>query len=96
MSGNLRANVAEGILDAALAGAGVAVLPSFAASEHILAGRLVQLLPDYALSESTLYAVFLPDRRLPERIRTFVKCLAERFAGEPSWDRPLLSGASSP
>lgn len=89
VTGNLRANVAEGLVDAALAGVGVAILPSFAASEHIVAGRLVQLFPDHALSESTLYAVFLPDRRLPERIRNFVQFLAERFAGEPAWDQPL-------
>jgi len=70
---------------------GIAVLPSFAASEHIVAGRLVQLFPEYTMPQSTLYAVFLPDRRLPERLRNFVQFLAERFADEPSWDRPLLT-----
>lgn len=91
VSGNLRANVADGLVDAAIAGIGVAALPSFAASEHIVAGRLVELLSDYVLPDSTLYAVFLPDRRLPERIRSFVQFLADRFAPEPSWDRPLAS-----
>jgi len=91
VSGNLRANVAEGLVDAAVAGVGIAVLPSFAASEHIVAGRLVQLFPEYTMPQSTLYAVFLPDRRLPERLRNFVQFLAERFADEPSWDRPLLT-----
>lgn len=89
VSGNLRSNVAEGVLAAALSGVGIAALPSFAASEHILSGRLVELLKDYVLPESTLYAVFLPDRRLPERIRSFVQFLAERYAQEPYWDQPL-------
>lgn len=89
VSGNLRSNVAEGVLAAALSGVGIAALPSFAASEHILSGRLVELLQDYVLPESTLYAVFLPDRRLPERIRSFVQFLAERYAQEPYWDQPL-------
>lgn len=89
VSGNLRSNVADGLLDAAMAGVGVAALPSFAASEHIVAGRLVELLTDYALPDSTLYAVFLPDRRLPERIRSFVQFLSERFAQEPYWDQAL-------
>jgi DNA-binding transcriptional LysR family regulator len=89
VAGNLRANVAEGLVDAAVAGVGIALLPSFAASEHIVAGRLVQLFTEHTLQESTLYAVFLPDRRLPERIRNFVQFLAERFAGEPYWDQPL-------
>lgn len=45
----------------------------------------VALLDGYALPESTLYAVFLPDRRLPERIRTFVQFLADRFSSEAYW-----------
>ena len=45
----------------------------------------MELLPDYFLPESTLYAVFLPDRRLPERIRTFVQFLADRFSQETYW-----------
>lgn len=95
VSGNLRANVAEGLLDAVVAGVGVAALPSFAVSEPVVAGRLVQLLPDYELPESTLYAVFLPDRRLPERLRNFVQFLAERFAAEPYWDQALPKSVAS-
>lgn len=87
VAGNLRANVAEGLLDAVHGGLGIAALPSFALGEALGSGRLVQLLPDYRLTESTLYAVFLPDRRLPERIRSFVQFLAERYAGTPAWER---------
>lgn len=86
VKGSLRANVADGLVGAAVAGVGIAALPSFAVAEHLHAGRLVRILPDHSLPESTLYAVFLPDRRLPERIRTFVQFLADRFAGEPYWD----------
>lgn len=89
VAGNLRSNVAEGLLDAAIAGLGIAALPSFAVGPHVASGALVELLADFALPESTLYAVFLPDRRLPERIRTFVQFLAERFSPEPSWDQQL-------
>ncbi len=65
ISGNLRSNVAEGLIDAAIAGLGVAALPSFAIAPSLASGQLVALLTDYQLPESTLYAVFLPDRRLP-------------------------------
>jgi DNA-binding transcriptional LysR family regulator len=85
VSGNLRSNVAEGLLDAAISGLGVAALPSFAIAPYIANGQLVALLDGYALPESTLYAVFLPDRRLPERIRTFVQFLADRFSSEAYW-----------
>lgn len=87
VAGNLRANVAEGLLDAVQGGLGIAALPSFALGDALRSGRLVQLLPGYRLTESTLYAVFLPDRRLPERIRSFVQFLAERYAGTPAWER---------
>ena len=85
VSGNLRSNVAEGLIDAAISGLGIAALPSFAIAPYLASGQLVELLVDYTLPESTLYAVFLPDRRLPERIRTFVQFLAERFASDDYW-----------
>ena len=87
VAGNLRANVAEGLLDAVLGGLGIAALPSFALGDALRSGHLVRLLPDYQLTESTLYAVFLPDRRLPERIRSFVQFLADRYAGTPDWEQ---------
>lgn len=90
VSGNLRSNVAEGLLDAAISGLGVAALPSFAIAPYIANGQLVALLDGYALPESTLYAVFLPDRRLPERIRTFVQFLADRFSSEAYWQSGKL------
>jgi DNA-binding transcriptional LysR family regulator len=88
VAGNFRANNADGIAGAALAGVGIGMLPSFAVSEHLAAGRLVRVLPAYKMAERTLYAVFLPDRHLPERIRSFVGFLAERFGAEPYWDEP--------
>jgi len=87
VSGNLRTNVAEGLIDATLGGMGIAALPSFASAPYLNSGQLVELLTDYALPESTLYAVFLPDRRLPERIRTFVQFLADRFSSEAYWQQ---------
>jgi DNA-binding transcriptional LysR family regulator len=86
VAGNFRANNADGIAAAALAGVGVGLLPSFAVSEHLAAGRLVRVLPQHRPPERTLYAVFLPDRHLPQRIRSFVAFLAERFGPEPYWD----------
>jgi DNA-binding transcriptional LysR family regulator len=86
VSGNFLANNADGIGEAALAGVGLGVLPSFAASHHLAAGRLVHVLPRFRLPERTLYAVFLPDRHLPQRIRSFVDFLVERFGAEPYWD----------
>jgi DNA-binding transcriptional LysR family regulator len=86
VSGNFRASNADGIAEAALAGVGIGVLPTFAVDQHLAAGRLVRVLPEYRLPERTLYAVFVPDRHLPQRIRTLVSFLGERFGEQPYWD----------
>jgi LysR family transcriptional regulator for bpeEF and oprC len=91
VSGNFRANTGDGIAEAALAGLGVAMMPTFIAGRYLETGELTQVLPTYRLPERTLYAAFLPDRNLPARIRTFVRFLTERFGTEPYWDaRPAL------
>ena len=36
-----------------------------------------------------IYAVFLPDRHPPARVRAFIDFVAGRFAPEPPWDRDL-------
>ena len=89
VSGNFRANNGDGIAEAALAGLGVGILPSFIASPHLVAGRLIHVLPQYRPPQRTLYAVFLPDRHLPKRIREFVRFLNERFGPEAYWDTAL-------
>lgn len=88
VSGNYRANNGDGIVEAALAGVGVGIVPRFVASPHLNSGRLLQLLPEYIAPTRTLYAIFLPDRNLPERIRAFVRFLSGRFGPVPYWDLP--------
>lgn len=85
-TGNYRANNGDGIVEAVLAGVGVGIVPRFIASTHLDSGKLVQLLKDYVVPTGTLYAVFLPDPNLPERIRMFVRFLVDRFAPVPYWD----------
>jgi len=88
VSGNYRANNGDGIVEAALAGVGVGIVPRFIASPHLASGRLLQILPEYTAPTRTLYAIFLPDRNLPERIRAFVRFLSQRFGPVPYWDLP--------
>jgi LysR family transcriptional regulator for bpeEF and oprC len=94
VSGNFSANNGDGIVEAALAGVGIGVVPSFIASPHIASGKLMQVLPSYGLPERTLYAVFLPDRNLPKRIRVFVRFLTERFGPVPYWDQAQAEDAA--
>ncbi|MEW5770549.1 MAG: LysR family transcriptional regulator [Pseudomonadota bacterium] len=83
----LRANDGGFLRRAAVAGHGLILLPSFYLGESLRAGELVPLLTDHAWPEASAYALYPPTRHLSRRVRALVDFLAERLAGEPSWDR---------
>lgn len=88
VSGSFRANNGDALRVAALAGLGVIYQPTFLVADDIRAGRLVALPLDHPPTEvAHIHAVFRPDRRLPLKCRAMIEFLAERFAGEPPWDR---------
>ncbi|MEO0982311.1 MAG: LysR family transcriptional regulator [Pseudomonadota bacterium] len=74
------------LADAAIAGAGVTLQPSFILYEALRDGRLVPLLPDHTLPEVGLYALYPPTRHLSKRIRALVDHLAEHCGEAPYWD----------
>jgi DNA-binding transcriptional LysR family regulator len=86
VTGKIRSNNGEALREMARAGLGIAVLPTFAASEAIGDGSLVVVLEDWSLAEVGLYAVMLPGRATTARIRALVDFLAARFGPEPAWD----------
>jgi DNA-binding transcriptional LysR family regulator len=68
-----------------LAGVGIMRLAEHLALPAIRRGELVPLLSDYqARDDTAIYAVFLSERQLVPRIRTFVDHLVEVF-GSPPW-----------
>jgi len=92
VSGNLRANNGDALLAAALAGQGIIHQPSFIVADDLGAGRLVALTLDQPNVElGGIYAVYLPDRHPPAKVRAFIDFIASRFAPEPPWDRALAS-----
>jgi DNA-binding transcriptional LysR family regulator len=86
----LSANNGESLLDAAIAGLGLTVLPTFIAGDAVAAGDLLVVLGDYALASTSIYAVWPPNRRLSAKVRAFVDFLVERCAGAPYWERRLV------
>ena len=82
----LRANNGEMLREAACAGLGLAVLPTFIVGAAIGAGKLEVVLPDFPLDEVGLYAVMPPGRATTARVRALVDFLATRFGPEPAWD----------
>ncbi|HEX7968663.1 MAG TPA: LysR family transcriptional regulator [Stellaceae bacterium] len=88
----MSANNGEVLLDAAVAGLGIAALPTFIASPALARGDLLRLLERHPIEESGIYALYLPNRHLSAKVRRFVDFLAERFGGEPYWDKVLGGG----
>lgn len=83
----MRASSGDFLCNAASLGAGLVMQPMFIASQAIRSGSLVPLLTDCDWPTSPAYAVYPPTRHLSFRVRAFIDFLAERFAGEPEWER---------
>lgn len=86
VSGNLSANEATCLMQATLAGAGVALQPTYLAGPLIQQGQLVKLLPSWNPPELSIWGAYLSRKHLPASLRTMLDFLAERFGGMPSWD----------
>jgi DNA-binding transcriptional LysR family regulator len=80
-------NSVEALRALALAGEGLALLPTYSIGEELKAGRLVMLLPAYrGFSESTLFAVYLQNRYGSPKLRAFVDFLLARLGAAPPWE----------
>ena len=88
VSGSLRINDDEALSQAVLGGLGLALLPTFIIGSELQAGRLVEVLPGYVPIERFIYAVHLPNRHLPLKVRAFIDFLQQRFGEQPYWDQP--------
>ncbi|WP_119168956.1 LysR family transcriptional regulator [Algihabitans albus] len=90
ISGRLRINNGDAILEACIAGQGIALLPSFICSDALTEGAVERLLPDWADgTPGGVHAVFPASRNLSPKVRVFVDFLLSRFGSEPYWDAPL-------
>ncbi|MGO8909998.1 MAG: LysR family transcriptional regulator [Bradyrhizobium sp.] len=87
VSGNLRANNGDALRAAAIAGQGLIYQPTFIVADDLRAGTLVALELDQPTVElGGIYAVYLPDRDPPAKVRAFIDFIAARFAPDPPWD----------
>lgn len=81
---------------AALAGLGIAGLPSFVAEEALLEGALLRVLPEWTVFTAVLYAALPTRRHIPVRTRVFVDFLIEAFGGEDRDPWLLAAGCETP
>ncbi len=87
--GVLQANNGDFLCQAAAAGLGLVLGPTFVVHEAVRRGELVPVLTDHQWPTLEAYAVWPHTRHLSRRVRALVDFLAERFAGVPHWDRDL-------
>ncbi len=81
--GPLRSNNLSVLLEAALAGMGIAILPSYVAHAAVAEGRVVPLLTAFALPVQEMHAVFPSPKLLPTKVSGFIEFLQQRFT--PEW-----------
>jgi DNA-binding transcriptional LysR family regulator len=82
----LQSTSSEGLRQCALAGGGLALLPSFLVGEDVRAERLRQVLPAWDCGTLNIYALYPQRKHHPARLRVFVDALVERFGDVPTAD----------
>ncbi len=90
VSGNISANEATSLLQATLADAGIALLPTYLVAPLIRSGQLIVLLPEHRPREMGIYGVYASRKQMPATLRSMLDFLAQRFTAEPDWDASLL------
>lgn len=81
----------DAVREAAIAGLGIAMLPTFIAHEAIRKGELEVVLREHMRPPIGMYAVFPSSQNMPAKIRAFIDFLLASFSDEPFWDRDILT-----
>ena len=68
---------------AAVAGAGIALLPGFVAAADVAAGRLERVLPHHTAPSAPLYAAYPSSRHLPRKVTAFRDFLIQTLRARP-------------
>lgn len=82
----LASNNGDVLRDAALAGVGVARLPTFIVGPDLKSGALKRVLPDNQPADLGIYALYAPNRYLAAKSRVLIDYLVDRFGDRRNWD----------
>lgn len=82
----LLATSSDAVREAALAGAGIAMLPTFLVDDALARGALRIVLPAWDIGTLRIYALHPNRRTHPARLRVFLDSLVERFGPDPDAD----------
>jgi DNA-binding transcriptional LysR family regulator len=87
VNGTLHSNNGLVNRNAAVAGAGIVLLPTFYLGDQVRSGELKPILCDFKPLELAVYAVYPERRNLSPKVRAFVDFLAATFGPEPPWEK---------
>ena len=86
ISGRMRANNGDALMEAAIRGLGITCQPSFIVASALAAGRLHAILTNYPMPELGIFALLPSHRYIPQRVRLLIDYLAERIGSQPYWE----------
>ena len=80
VQGQFSANNGTALMNAALEGIGIVLLPHTLVEDALKDGRLVHLLPDHETLDRPLHLVYLPDKQMTPKLSSFIEFMVRRFA----------------
>lgn len=92
VAGPVNVNHGLSMLEAAIAGEGIAMLSSFMLDEALQTGKLKLLLREYATQGPPVWLVYPERRNLATKVRLFADFVASLFPAVPPWDAPVIQG----
>jgi len=87
LTGTFRINNGIVLAEAAAAGHGILLTPSFYVAPQLREGRLKRILAGYRLPELPIHAVYPERAKVPPKVRVFIDFLAARFGRKPDWEK---------
>lgn len=96
VTGRLKANNGDALLEAAIRGLGITYAPTFIAEQAVRKRKLAILLSEFATPEFGIYAILPGNRYVPHRVRALVDYLAAQIGSQPPWDTILSADEMTP
>lgn len=84
--GNFEGNSTDVVFRAALAGIGIARLPSYMASQKFQSGELVPIMSEYDPPGTDIAVIFAEKRNLAPKTRSFIDFLVKQFGQETNYE----------
>lgn len=85
--GEFYSNNGDVLIEAAIAGAGIAIQPTFIVGEAIAQGKLAIFMEEHVPDPLGLYVVYAHRKLLPNKVRCFLEFIGGYFGSPPYWDQ---------